>query len=78
LKKSVKVWAVMNIRLKVFQIILMLKQIKGMERWIFLTILIICLFLILSKPPSLAQDTLKSLTLLHTNNINGEIDPCPT
>jgi len=68
----------MNIRLKIFQIILMLKQIKRMKRWIFLTILIICLFLILNKPPSLAQDTLKSLTLLHTNNINGEIAPCPS
>jgi hypothetical protein len=68
----------MNIRLKIIQIILMLNKVKGMERWIFLTILIICLFLILSKPPSLAQDTSKSLTLLHTNNINGEIDPCPS
>ncbi len=68
----------MNIRLKIFQIILMLRQIKRMGRWILLTILIICLFLILSKPPSLAQDTLKSLTLLYTNNINGEIDPCPS
>ena len=24
-----------------------------------------------------AQDFPKSLTLLYTNNINGEIDPCP-
>ena len=67
----------MNIRLKIFQFNIMLKQIKGIGRFIFLTILLVWLVLILSKPPSLAQDTLKSLTLLYSNNINGEIDPCP-
>jgi len=27
---------------------------------------------------SYAQKQPKSLTILYTNNINGEIDPCPT
>ena len=68
----------MNIRLKIFQLIVILKQIKKTERRIFLTIFIVCLFLSLSKPPSLARENFKSLTLIYTNNINAEIDPCPT
>jgi hypothetical protein len=28
--------------------------------------------------PSQAQKSPKTLTLLYSNNINGEIDPCPT
>lgn len=67
----------MNIRFKISQPDRMLKQIKETERWIFLTILVVCLFLVLNKPLSLAQENFKSITLLYTNNINAEIDPCP-
>jgi hypothetical protein len=28
--------------------------------------------------PACAQDFPKSIAILHTNNINGEIDPCPS
>ena len=28
--------------------------------------------------PALAQKSSKSLTFLYSNNVNGEIDPCPT
>lgn len=55
-----------------------LRQIKDIERLGFLTILFVCLLLFLNTPLSFAQENFKSLTLLYTNNINGEIDPCPT
>ena len=76
-KKSAKGEKGMNIRFKISQPDRMLKQIKETERWIFLTILVVCLFLVLNKPLSLAQENFKSITLLYTNNINAEIDPCP-
>jgi hypothetical protein len=28
--------------------------------------------------PAYAQKSTKTLTLLYSNNVNGEIDPCPT
>ena len=36
------------------------------------------MFLIFQVHPLHAQSTAKRLTLLYSNNINGEIDPCPT
>jgi hypothetical protein len=41
-------------------------------------VLILGFFLLLNASPSLAQKSPKTLTLLYSNNINGEIDPCPT
>jgi hypothetical protein len=29
-------------------------------------------------PPVYAQQLPKTLTILYSNNLNGEIDPCPT
>ena len=50
-----------------------------MKRIWFLTIFLILLFLWAGNSiPSHAQKLPKTLTLLYTNNINGEIDPCPT
>ena len=54
------------------------RRINDIERLSFLTILFVCLFLVLSNLPSIAQEDFKSLTVLYTNNINAEIDPCPT
>jgi len=34
--------------------------------------------LILRGLPTYAQKQPKTLTILYTNSINGEIDPCPT
>jgi len=30
------------------------------------------------RSPSYAQTPAKTLTFLYSNNINGEVDPCPT
>ena len=35
-------------------------------------------FLFFNASPSHAQKSPKTLTLVYSNNINGEIDPCPT
>ncbi len=43
----------------------------------FLIILASCLFFPLNSPDSFAQDTSKTFVILYSNNINGEIDPCP-
>jgi len=34
--------------------------------------------LILFALPSHAQNQTRTLTILYSNNLNGEIDPCPT
>jgi hypothetical protein len=41
-------------------------------------ILVLGFFLVLNTFPVHAQKSPKRLTLLYSNNINGEIDPCPT
>jgi hypothetical protein len=43
-----------------------------------LGILVLGSFLLLHTSPSHAQKLSKMLTLLYNNNINGEIEPCPT
>ena len=47
-------------------------------RLFLIVILILGLFLILNTFPSHAQKQARTLTILYSNNINGEIDPCPT
>jgi hypothetical protein len=48
------------------------------EKWFLTGLLVLGFFLILNSFPSHAQKLPKTLTLLYSNNINGEIDPCPT
>jgi hypothetical protein len=47
------------------------------KAWFFLVFLGLGILLIITGSPY-AQKQPKSLTILYTNNINGEIDPCPT
>ena len=47
-------------------------------RW-FLTVLLCLAVLWVLQPFAVhAQEAPKSLTLLYSNNLNGEIEPCPT
>lgn len=48
------------------------------EKWLAIGFWVLGCFLFLSAFPSHAQKSPKTLTLLYSNNINGEIDPCPT
>ena len=57
--------------------ITLLKQMKWMGRRVLIAILAMWLLLSINQPSTVAQNA-RSLTLLYTNNINGEIDPCPT
>jgi len=41
-------------------------------------ILVLGFFLVFTVFPSHAQKLPKTLTILYSNNINGEIEPCPT
>jgi hypothetical protein len=45
---------------------------------VFSTVIILVFFLVIHAFPSSAQKTAGSLTLLYSNYINGEIEPCPT
>jgi hypothetical protein len=47
-------------------------------KWILSSFVAIGLGLFLFLPPSWSQGNGTSLTLLYSNNINGEIDPCPS
>ncbi len=55
----------------------LMKQIKWIGRRVFIAILGPLLLLSVGQPSTLAQGA-KSLTILYSNNINGEIDPCPS
>jgi len=48
------------------------------QKWPVLGILVLGFSLFFSVSSSLAQRSPKTLTLAYSNNINGEIDPCPT
>ena len=48
------------------------------KTWFFVCFLGLVTLLIFMGLPSHAQKSPKSLTLLYSNNINGEIEPCPT
>jgi hypothetical protein len=53
--------------------------VNGMEgKWFVIGTLVLGCFLFVNPFPSQAQKSPKTLTLLYSNNINGEIDPCPT
>jgi len=61
---------------KYFNIYLTVKEMKG--KWFATGALVLGCFLFFNTFPSQAQKSPKTLTLLYSNNINGEIDPCPT
>jgi hypothetical protein len=46
--------------------------------WFVIGVLVLGFFLLFNASPSAAQKSPKTLTLIYSNNINGEIDPCPT
>lgn len=48
------------------------------KRWLLIGLLAIGSFLVLQALPTRAQKSPKALTVLYSNNLNGEIDPCPT
>lgn len=44
-----------------------------------LTVILLLGFSLVLRVPLLhAQGTVKNLALVYSNNINGEVDPCPT
>ncbi len=47
-------------------------------KWLRVGILALGFFLLLNASPSLAQKSPDTLTFVYSNNINGEIDPCPS
>ena len=44
----------------------------------FIVLLVMGIVLAVQANPLHAQKTAKTLTLLYSNNFNGEIEPCPT
>ncbi len=48
------------------------------QKWFTVGILVLGFLLFFNASPSLAQKSPKTLTLVYSNNIKGEIDPCPT
>ncbi len=56
----------------------MVRMNKMKKTWFFVPIFGIGILLTITGLPSYAQKLPNSLTLLYSNNINGEIDPCPT
>jgi hypothetical protein len=48
------------------------------EKWSFIVFLILGFLWVGHDTPVYAQNPPKPLTLLYSNNINGEIEPCPT
>jgi hypothetical protein len=54
-------------------------KVAGMNgKWFVIGGLVLGFFLLFNASPSHAQKSPKTLTLVYSNNINGEIDPCPT
>jgi len=54
----------------------MVNDMKG--KWFAISVLVLGFFLLFNAFPSHAQKSAKTLTLLYSNNINAEIEPCPT
>jgi hypothetical protein len=48
------------------------------QKWSALGVLVLGFLLSANVSPAHAQKSPKTLTLAYSNNINGEIDPCPT
>ncbi len=46
--------------------------------WFFIIFLTLGLLGVSHSHPCYAEQPLNTLTLLYSNNINGEIEPCPT
>jgi hypothetical protein len=59
-----------------YKYILRVNKMKG--KWCVLGILALVFSLLFNTSSSYAQKLPKTLTLLYSNNINGEIEPCPT
>ena len=47
-------------------------------KWFMIGLLVLGFSLFFNASPSHAQKSPKTLTLVYSNNINGEIEPCPT
>jgi hypothetical protein len=47
-------------------------------RWFFIALLSLGVLWVFQAFPLHAQRTPKTLTLLYSNNFNGEVEPCPT
>ena len=48
------------------------------KKWFLISVLAFGSFLVFHALPMRAQKSPKALTLVYSNNMNGEIDPCPT
>ena len=59
-----------------YKYFLEVKEMKSKRFWTILFLL--GSLLIFFALPSHAQKQARTLTILYSNNINGEIDPCPT
>ena len=60
-------------------LIVLVRRANRMKKiWFFVSIFGMGILLTITGLPSYAQKSPKTLTLLYSNNINGEIDPCPT
>jgi len=46
--------------------------------WLLTVVVTLGFILAVETAPAGAQKTGKALTLLYSNNVNGELDPCPT
>ncbi len=54
-------------------------MVSGMkEKWFLIGVLVLGSFLAFHALPSRAEKFPKTLTFAYSNNLNGEIDPCPT
>jgi hypothetical protein len=54
-------------------------EVNGMKgKWFVIGVLVLGFFLFFNAFPSHTQKLARTLTLLYSNNINGEIEPCPT
>jgi len=54
-------------------------KVNGMkEKWFLIGVLVLGSLLVFRALPIHAQKLPKTLTLLYSNSMNGEIDPCPT
>ena len=47
-------------------------------KWVLIITLIFGILLVFKGYPSHAQKQAKLFTIIYSNNINGEIEPCPT
>jgi len=62
--------------MSLFVCLLRLVEVKGKRAVVLFLLLGVCPFV--PPPPSQAQESFIAFTLLYSNNINGEIDPCPS